>query len=205
MVNQINTWAQSIIVSVIIVVIIEMIVPKGNNKKYIKVVLALYIMLSIVYPIVKIIKNSNKDIDLNQVIKTANKEIGIYENENIAVNTNSYIEKTYKENLKENIKKELKEKGFNLLDIDVIVETKNENEYGKITSLSISIEKIENKNIKSINGIEDVNISIGNTRSKISKTNDLNSISEEEIKNIKDYLKNTYSLEEGKIHINENL
>ena len=34
-----NTWLQGIIVAVVIASIIQMILPNGNNKKYIKVVL----------------------------------------------------------------------------------------------------------------------------------------------------------------------
>lgn len=37
--NFLNTWLQGIIVAVIIATIIEMILPSGNSKKYIKMVL----------------------------------------------------------------------------------------------------------------------------------------------------------------------
>ena len=36
MVEWISNWAESIIVAVIIATIIEMILPEGNSKKYIK-------------------------------------------------------------------------------------------------------------------------------------------------------------------------
>ena len=40
----ISDWVQGIIVAVIIVTIIEMILPNGNSKKYIKVVIGIYII-----------------------------------------------------------------------------------------------------------------------------------------------------------------
>ena len=36
MVKFINSWAQGIILAVIIATIIEIILPEGNNKKYVK-------------------------------------------------------------------------------------------------------------------------------------------------------------------------
>ena len=36
MISWFNSWAQGIILAVIIVTILEMIVPEGKNKKYIK-------------------------------------------------------------------------------------------------------------------------------------------------------------------------
>ena len=36
MVKFINSWAQGIILGVIIATIIEMILPEGNNKKFVK-------------------------------------------------------------------------------------------------------------------------------------------------------------------------
>ena len=39
MISYINTWAEKVIVAVIIGTIIELILPKGNSKKYIKTVI----------------------------------------------------------------------------------------------------------------------------------------------------------------------
>ena len=47
-------WTGNIIVAVIISILIEMIVPEGNNKKYIKVISGLYILYVIVNPILKL-------------------------------------------------------------------------------------------------------------------------------------------------------
>lgn len=38
MIASIKTWIENIIIVVIISIIIEMILPEGNNKKYVKVV-----------------------------------------------------------------------------------------------------------------------------------------------------------------------
>ena len=38
MIANVKTWVENIIIVVIISIIIEMILPEGNNKKYVKVV-----------------------------------------------------------------------------------------------------------------------------------------------------------------------
>ena len=48
----ISSWAEQIIVAVIIATIIEMILPSGNNKKYIKVVIGIYVLFTILSPII---------------------------------------------------------------------------------------------------------------------------------------------------------
>ena len=52
MIKFLSNWAQNIIVAVIIGSIIEMILPSGSLKKYVKVVIGIYILFSIVSPII---------------------------------------------------------------------------------------------------------------------------------------------------------
>ena len=47
-----SSWAKSIILAVIVSTIIQMILPEGNNKKYIKTVIGLYILFTIISPII---------------------------------------------------------------------------------------------------------------------------------------------------------
>ena len=51
-VNLINSWAQEIVIAVIVGTIIEMIVQNGKNKKYIKTVIGMYLLFVIMYPII---------------------------------------------------------------------------------------------------------------------------------------------------------
>lgn len=50
--NWISNWIQGIIIAVIIGTIIEMLLPEGNCKKYVKVVIGVYILFSIVSPVI---------------------------------------------------------------------------------------------------------------------------------------------------------
>ena len=70
MVSFINSWAQGIILAIIIATIIEIVLPDGKNKKYIKTIIGIYVLFSIIYPIIT--KISNKQINLNSVVDAAN-------------------------------------------------------------------------------------------------------------------------------------
>ena len=52
MVSWLSNWAEAIIIAVIIATIIEMILPEGSSKKYIKVVIGVYILFTIVSPVI---------------------------------------------------------------------------------------------------------------------------------------------------------
>ncbi len=52
MIRFLSKWIEGIAIAVIITSIFEMILPNGNLKKYIKVVLGIYVIFSIIAPFV---------------------------------------------------------------------------------------------------------------------------------------------------------
>ena len=77
MINFFSSWAKNIGVTVVIISIFEMLLPNSNSKKYIRMVLGIYLIFNIISPLIK-----NKEIfdinniDLNETtISTANQEI----------------------------------------------------------------------------------------------------------------------------------
>ena len=52
MISFLSNWTEQITIAVIVVSIFELILPNGNIKKYIKVVLGIYIVFSIISPFV---------------------------------------------------------------------------------------------------------------------------------------------------------
>ena len=48
MVNNIRNWCECLVVAVVISLLIEMFLPDGNNKKYVKVVIGIYIIFVII-------------------------------------------------------------------------------------------------------------------------------------------------------------
>lgn len=52
MISNISSWAEQIIIAVIIATILEMVLPNGNSKKYIKTVIGIYILYTIISPVI---------------------------------------------------------------------------------------------------------------------------------------------------------
>ena len=52
MINWIGSWVQGIVIAVVISTIIEMILPDGNIKKYVRTVIGVYIVFVIISPII---------------------------------------------------------------------------------------------------------------------------------------------------------
>ena len=108
MINWISNWAQGIIVAVIIGTIIEMVLPEGNCKKYVKVVIGIYILFSIISPVIS--KMTGKTLQVSDILEL-DKYIENVENNNLygtldKDNTNN-IKEIYINSLK-NVKKLLK-------------------------------------------------------------------------------------------------
>lgn len=136
MIEIINSWAQKIIIVVIICTIIEMILPEGKNKKYIKTVIGIYVVFTIISPIIS--KTNNNTIDLNKYFKIEDNKT-IETSSPVMVNTNEYIEEVYKEKLKTDIKTKIEAMNYSVKNIDLEIETENEENYGTILKLELCV------------------------------------------------------------------
>lgn len=210
MVNFINSWVQGIILSIIIATIIEIILPEGNNKKYVKTIIGIYIMFVIVNPLIS--KALNKNINIEEIMDdTAIKMSKFETNNEISIETNTYIEETYKQKLEEDIKKKVIEKGYNIYSLSLSIKTEDNEEYGQIDNVVIQLSKeeknennIENKTNNTVNNIESIQINISNSNNASEEKNIENEkISKEEMETLKEYLNSAYGVSKEKIYINE--
>ena len=199
MINFINSWAQGIILAVIIATIIEIILPEGKNKKYVKTVIGIYILFTIIYPLI----NKFTKLNINTLIENTTKQMSTYqENNSLKIDTDKYIESTYKKKIEEDIKNKANEKNLNITFLNVYIETEDENRYGMLNNLVMKVEKgkTNEKNSNTVNQIKEVNIS---KNAQNSETIENKTVTEEEINEFKEYINTTYYLEKEKIHINE--
>ena len=67
MISWISSWAQGIIMAVIIGAIIEMILPEGNSKKYVKIVIGVYVLFTIISPVIS--KITGKTIQVSDILE----------------------------------------------------------------------------------------------------------------------------------------
>ena len=72
MISAISKWSQSIIIAIVIGSIITMILPEGKNKKYIKMIIGVYILFTILTPVL------GKKIDLSKYDRYENALNGGY-------------------------------------------------------------------------------------------------------------------------------
>ena len=140
MINAMSTWAKSIILAVIVSTIIQMILPEGNNKKYIKTVIGLYILFTIISPIISKISGENSTIDVSKYENYFNVESTTTASANII---DKNLDNTYTSSIKADIKNRMKQKGYKVNSLDANIELKNEESYGTINSLKINLEREE--------------------------------------------------------------
>ncbi|MGN1311202.1 MAG: stage III sporulation protein AF [Clostridia bacterium] len=192
MVEIINSWAQKIIIVVIICTVIEMILPEGKNKKYIKTVIGIYVVFTIISPIISNL-NTGKSLDLEQYLDLNNNNEAIEVSSNI--DTNKYIEEVYKEKLKTDIETKLNSINYEVRNINIEIETEDEETYGTILKVELNVSKqeevIENNNIK----VE--KIVIGENNDTYLNSN----ISDEEREKLKIFIYENYGVDKEKIII----
>lgn len=195
MIEFLSSWAQGIIVAVIIATLIEMILPNGSSKKYVKVVIGMYILFTIVSPIIK--KVGGKDINLNTInIEKYEQQIAKSDNtisRKFEDNNTRSIKDIYVSNLKADIFAKLKEKGYEIDTSDIQIKDDESYTIEKITLKLIKMEQKQEKN----NEIVINTVEIGNTISqKDSKT-----LSDDEKQEVKDYISETYDIDKKNINI----
>ena len=204
MITFLKTWVNQIIIAVIIATIIEMILPNMNNKKYIKMVIGLYVLFTIIQPIITKFTGNNLDILNFNYKKYFDKDILETSTENFEDNNSKLIKQTYIDNIKSDIEIKLKNKGYKIVNLNInIIDDESLDVLGTIKNIVLKIEKLEDneekdsKNIIKVENVE-INNSINNTNNKVEKSN----ISEKQKKEIINFLSNEYSIDKGSIVIN---
>lgn len=189
----ISSWAQQIIFAVIIGVIIQMLLPEDKNKKYIKIVIGVYVLFAVISPVV------GKNIDLN--LEQFNFTI---EENNIAneANIKGSIDDIYINNLKQDVIAKLQNKGYGCENVELDTNENYEVENLKIYGIYESKEdyKENSNNIEKVNNIYINEIQIGEKENKIQDQKVMGIPQSEEYK-LKEYLSETYDVKEKNISI----
>lgn len=174
------SWAEQLIIALVIIIIIEIVLPSGNNyKKYIKVILGIFLLYTIISPIIS--KKLN-NFEFKEVIANAYIENAV-ETKNI-INYNKQIEETYKIKFEENLNSFLKENGYEICSLKQDI--KYENEEIEINKLELKIKVYTNEEEIKIEKIE---------------INNKEKIPEEKLEEIKKKISTTYEIDESKILI----
>lgn len=206
MINFFSSWVKNLSFAIIIVSILEMIIPNNKTKKYVKMVMGLYVLFSIISPF---IENYDK-FNLNDVKLDFYKE-DIEETLSISTEVNQSsmdkrLDKIYEEELQKDIIYKIKEKGYELESCKVTahisdsdsgiekivlkIKSKVENEVNKEES------SLEGKIVTEIQKIQKVEINKNSTTEEVTTE-----FTKTDIKIIKDFLIKEYGVNEKCLRI----
>ncbi len=210
----VSGWIQGIIIAVIISTIIEMILPEGNSKKYIKVVIGVYILFSIVSPVIsKVTGNSfnlTDIIDLDEYIEASKSNSSMQKQ--LEDQNENQIKEIYLSSIKNDIKEKIENKGYIVNSVEIEVE---EDDQYTLKKIILEVEKKtettnSNSNENEINNtvleVNEVKINVSNTETNTEEkksANKKNTISSQAKKEIKEYLNGVYEISTKNIFINE--
>lgn len=195
-----------------------MILPEGNCKKYIKVVIGIYVLFTIVSPVIT--KLSGKEIkvseilDLNeyiQEVEASSKMQEIVENENAGNITSIYVN-----GIKEDMKAKIEAKGYVVNNIELRI-----GNYDTYEIAEVKLDIVTNKNsyqendtnktneVEQVQQVEKVKVDILNNEieeekqeEQESNKNQENKLSITQKQEIKEYLSSTYGISMNNISIN---
>lgn len=117
MINFLSLWVKNLSLALIVVSILEMLLPNNKTKKYIKMVMGLYILFSIIAPFVN---NSNVlNFNIEDVYSDYSKEISNTSTTSTAGEVNQAsmddrLNQLYKEQLESDITQKVEEKGYDV-------------------------------------------------------------------------------------------
>lgn len=137
-IENLSTWARSITIAIIIVSILEMILPNNKTKKYVKMVMGVFILFNIISPFVDNKSFTNFD-DINLETNSSS-------NNTLVVNQQSMderLEELYIEEIEKDITKKVQKQGYKVKDCKVEAKISDNEEETGITKIILKVEKDE--------------------------------------------------------------
>lgn len=195
MLSWINSWASSIVIAVIMATIIEMILPEGSNKKYVKTVIGVFVLFTILGPILGKITGNNFELEsgIQNLLNIDESKTA----QTSALKTSNSIATVYISNLKEDISKRINEKGYKANQINVMVNMDEEN-YGEIQQISLQLAKEEPQDKQDIATVNIVEVQIGKDEINYEKDN---RITAEEYECMRKYIADYYEIKIENVNI----
>ena len=141
MIGNFKVWINSLICIGIFSLIIKLIIPNNKLKKYIYSMLSIVTIITVISPVVNILKDEAIEESITSVLSTISdtdisnntqySNINKYENLN-----NDAIKSGFKEKLENDITTKLNDKGVTIKEIDIIIDEKY-----NIEKIDIKIDK----------------------------------------------------------------
>lgn len=205
MIENLSTWVKTIVLAVIIVSILEMLLPNNKTKKYVKMVMGIFILYNIISPFIK-----NKES-----ISFENIDINKYSSNNvntIEINQESMdkrLEELYVQEIEKDVTKKVEKQGYIVKSCKVNAKISDNEDQTGITKIMLKVEKgeqeekkeeddIEKKIVSEIQKVKKIDTSLSNDDNNKSDSK----IEKSDIKNIKQFLIKEYEVNEKCLEIN---
>ena len=198
MIDWFREWSKGIVTAVIIGTLIEMILPDNNSKKYIKIVIGIFIVYTIIGPAINQFSKTNLDefFDTDEYIETSSNAID--QQSKNTPNVDDYIEKVYIQNLQSEIKTKLKTKGYIVGTINISIADDGSYIINKL-EITINEKQVVNNNQKQAKTIVDT---IRAVTVKIENSSEKSGVVSESDKNIiKQFICDNYDVPIDKIQV----
>ena len=205
MIEFLSKWIEGIAITVIIASIFEMILPNGNIKKYVKVILGIYVIFSIMSPF-----TNNKvmgNFDLSKKIEKYSENIGTKDFSKDESSSEKKLNSIYENTFEKELIKTIEKEGFIVYKCEVKGNFNAEEENAGISKINIIIEdkKIikkkseENNEIKidNVNEIKKVEINIENKTPNEAEEE----VNAKDVDTLRKYLSKHYEIDKGIIDI----
>ena len=212
MMENFTNWAKAIVMAVIIVSVLEMLLPNNKTKKYVKMVMGIFILYNIISPFIK-------DKNLLRFEESNLQTYSSTEVNTIEVDQESMdrrIEELYIKEIEKDITKKVEKQGYSVISCRVKAKiSKDENTTG-ITKIKLRVEKreienneeddngekekeeIEDKLITTIQSIKKVDTKVSKTENNPSKS----ILEKADIQNLKKFLIEEYEVNDKCLEIN---
>lgn len=208
MIEFLSSWSKSLGVTVVIVSILEMLLPNNKTKKYIRMVMGVYILFTMISPFIK-----NKEIfDISNIdledYTTSQASTTVVDQSSM----DERIKELYQQELEKDIIEKLKEQGYEVTKCKVEAQIDDNEKDTKITKIRIEIEKseenseenIESQLVTQVQKIKPIDTSITKNESEDISKNDEKEvkITKTDIQNVKKFLIEEYGVNEKCLKIN---
>ena len=202
MLEFLRNWIEGIAISVIIASIFEIILPNGNVKKYIKMVLGVYVVFSIISPFVD--SEALYSLNISEMLDEYTKNISTSSSATEDT-VNSNLNEIYVSTFEDEITSEVEDQGYTVISCDVEATFDTESDNAGIEKITIVLGSKENTNeentISTVEPVEKVEVTVGNTINENTETED--AISSDDIDELKSYLSDYYEIDENIIYIEQ--
>ena len=220
MINFLSSWVKNLCLALIVVSILEMLLPNNKTKKYGKMGMGLYILLSIIEPF---IENSNElKFNVEDLYNQYSVET-LAESENVNQKSmDSRLDELYKQKLENDIVQKLDEEGYVVEDCDVKAHISSNDTGIELITIKIKEKKdnsnendenqsnetmnIEEKIVNEIQKIQKVEINVSknqdNSSDESTQSEQQNqNITKNDIKIVKQFLIKEYGVSEKCLRI----